>query len=65
MVEMAVERSARRTTSTTTADTGPIAAVIVAPPTTIRTNWTTTPTDYTEGRHEQTGGEDRLPGRRH
>jgi hypothetical protein len=41
MVEMAVARSARWTTSTTTADTSPIAAVMVAPPTTIRTNWTT------------------------
>jgi hypothetical protein len=40
MVEMAVARSAGWTTSTTTAATGPLAAVIVAPPVMTR-NWTT------------------------
>jgi hypothetical protein len=40
MVEMAVARSTGCTTSTTTADTGPTAAVIVALPATIRRNWT-------------------------
>jgi hypothetical protein len=41
MVEMAVARSAGWTTSTTTAATGPLAAVIVAPPVMTRRNWTT------------------------